>query len=55
MTSRIFNVRWFKVGGIRFLILGRINISFSISRPKPPECDDTEHRAYEPMLGIGGH
>ena len=30
----IFNIRAFRVGGIRFLQLGRFNISFSISRPR---------------------
>lgn len=29
---RFLNIRFFKIGGISFLKLGRINISFSISR-----------------------
>lgn len=35
MTNRIWNVSHRKVGGISFLKLGRINISFSVSHPKP--------------------
>lgn len=30
----IFNVAAFKVGGIRFIKIGRINLSWSISRPR---------------------
>lgn len=29
---RFFNIRLFKVGGIWFLKLGRINLAFSVSR-----------------------
>jgi hypothetical protein len=32
--QRIFNISRRKVGGIWFVKLGRINISFSVSRPK---------------------
>lgn len=35
MQHPIFNVSLKKRGGIRFLKLGRINIAFSVSRPKP--------------------
>jgi len=35
--AHIFNVRWFKVGGIRFLKLGRINLSVSVSKRQPVE------------------
>lgn len=31
-TTRVLNIRLFKVGGIWFLKLGRINLSFSVSR-----------------------
>lgn len=34
MTVPIFNVSRRKVGGIWFVKLGRINLSFSVSRPK---------------------
>lgn len=34
MTQRIFNVSRRKVGGIWFVKLGRVNISFCVSRPK---------------------
>lgn len=30
----LFNIRLFRVGGIRFLKLGRLNVSFSVSRPR---------------------
>jgi hypothetical protein len=30
----IFNVTTFKVGGIRFVKLGRITLSFCVSRPR---------------------
>lgn len=34
MTVPIFNVSRRKVGGVWFVKLGRINLSFSVSRPK---------------------
>lgn len=34
VTAPIFNVSRRKVGGIWFVKLGRINLSFSVSRPK---------------------
>lgn len=34
IRQNIFNVSCRKVGGIRFVKLGRINISLSVSRPK---------------------
>ena len=34
MSQRAFNISLRKVGGIRFLKLGRVNISFCVSRPK---------------------
>ncbi len=32
MNARVFNIRTFVVGGLRFLKLGRITIVFCISR-----------------------
>jgi hypothetical protein len=37
----MFNISYRKVGGLRFLKLGRLNFSFSISR---------EYRAIKPAL-----
>jgi hypothetical protein len=42
-VRNIFNASTKRVGGIRFFKLGRINISFSVSRKAPRE----EHRAVD--------
>ncbi len=48
MAQPIFNISLRKVGGIRFLKLGRVNISFCVSRPKclleTQRMSDTKYR-----------
>lgn len=53
VTAPIFNVSRRKVGGIWFVKLGRINLSFSVSRPKSilevQRMDCTTHRGAVDM------
>ena len=46
MREPIFNVSLRKVGGIRFLKLGRVNISFCVSRPKILEVQAMSDTTY---------
>lgn len=51
MTARIWNVSHRKVGGIRFLKLGRINISLSVA--KRPEDIEVTARAMAERTASG--
>jgi hypothetical protein len=47
--TRVFNVSTKKVGGIRFFKLGRINLSFSVSRVHGEAADRKSCRSARPV------
>jgi glutamate mutase epsilon subunit len=47
--TRVFNVSTKKVGGIRFFKLGRINLSFSVSRVHHEAIDRRAKRSARPV------